>query len=126
MTKLLKKGDTGPNVVRLQKIINVIPDGKFGPQTEKAVMRFQLEKQLKVDGIVGSKTWHMLTMSKSSGEAIDEDSDINSQYFKTSYNQLVHKYYLSKDEYVSKKGGNEYCFLHHTAGRENPYRTIDH
>ncbi len=126
MTKLLKKGDTGPNVVRLQKIINVIPDGKFGPHTEKAVMRFQLEKQLKVDGIVGSKTWHMLTMSKSSGEAIDEDSDINSQYFKTSYNQLIHKYYLSKDEYASKRGGNEYCFLHHTAGRENPYRTIDH
>ena len=126
MNKLLKKGDKGPEVVRLQKILNVIPDGKFGPQTEKAVMRFQLEKKLKVDGIVGTQTWHMLTLTKSSGEAIDEDSDITSQHFETNYDQLIHKYYLDKDEYLPRKGKNEYCFLHHTAGRENPYRVVDH
>ena len=126
MNKLLKKGDKGPEVVRLQKILNVIPDGKFGPQTEKAVMRFQLEKKLKVDGIVGTQTWHMLALTKSSGEAIDEDSDITSQHFETNYDQLIHKYYLDKDEYLPRKGKNEYCFLHHTAGRENPYRVVDH
>lgn len=126
MNKLLKKGDKGPEVVRLQKILNVIPDGKFGPQTEKAVMRFQLEKQLVVDGIVGNNTWHMLSLSKSDGEAIDEDSDIMSQHFETQYNQLIHRYYLDKSEYLQRKGKNEYCFLHHTAGRENPYRVIDH
>lgn len=126
MNKLLKKGDKGPEVVRLQKILNVIPDGKFGPQTEKAVMRFQLEKQLVVDGIVGNNTWHMLSLSKSDGEAIDEDSDIMSQHFETQYDQLIHRYYLDKDEYLQRKGKNEYCFLHHTAGRENPYRVIDH
>ena len=126
MNKLLKKGDKGPEVVRLQKILNVIPDGKFGPQTEKAVMRFQLEKQLVVDGIVGNNTWHMLSLSKSDGEAIDEDSDIMSQHFETQYDQLIHRYYLDKNEYLQRKGKNEYCFLHHTAGRENPYRVIDH
>ena len=126
MNKLLKKGDKGPEVARLQKILNVIPDGKFGPQTEKAVMRFQLEKKLKVDGIVGTQTWHMLALTKSSGEAIDEDSDITSQHFETNYDQLIHKYYLDKDEYLPRKGKNEYCFLHHTAGRENPYRVVDH
>lgn len=126
MNKLLKKGDKGPEVIRLQKILNIIPDGRFGPNTEKAVMRFQLEKQLVVDGIVGNKTWHMLTLTKSTGEAIDEDSDINSQYFETNYNQLIHRYHLSKNEYLPRKGKLEYCFLHHTAGRENPYRVIDH
>jgi len=126
ISKLLKKGDKGPNVVRLQKILNVIPDGSFGPKTEKAVMRFQLEKQLTVDGIVGSNTWHMLSLSKSSNEAIDEDTDLNSQQFKTNYDQLIHRYYLDKTEYLTKPGKLEYCFLHHTAGRENPYRTIDH
>ena len=85
INKLLKKGDRGPDVVRLQKILNIIPDGIFGPMTAKAVMRFQLEKQLKVDGIVGSKTWQMLTLSKSSGEAIDEDTDLNGQHFETNY-----------------------------------------
>lgn len=126
MRRLLRKGDKGPEVIRLQKLLNVIPDGSFGPKTEKAVMRIQLEKKLKVDGIVGNNTWQVLTLSKSDGEAIDEDSDINSQYFKTNYDQLIHRYYLDKDEYLPKKGKNEYCFLHHTAGRENPYRTIDH
>jgi peptidoglycan hydrolase-like protein with peptidoglycan-binding domain len=125
MNRLLKKGDEGTEVIRLQKILNIIPDGKFGPQTEKAVMRFQLEKQLIVDGIVGTQTWQMLSLTKSNGEAIDEDSDIRSQYFKTQYNQLIHKYYLDKNEYLQKKGKNQYCFLHHTAGLENPYRVID-
>ena len=125
MNRLLKKGDEGVEVIRLQKILNIIPDGKFGPQTEKAVMRFQLEKQLVVDGIVGTQTWQMLSLTKSNGEAIDEDSDIRSQYFKTQYNQLIHKYYLDKNEYLQKKGKNQYCFLHHTAGLENPYRVID-
>ncbi len=80
MNRLLKKGDKGTEVVRLQKILNVIPDGNFGPQTEKAVMRFQLEKQLKVDGIVGTQTWQMLSLTKSNHEAIDEDTDTMSQY----------------------------------------------
>jgi peptidoglycan hydrolase-like protein with peptidoglycan-binding domain len=32
-------------------------DGRFGPDTEKAVTAFQKEKALKVDGIVGPDTW---------------------------------------------------------------------
>lgn len=31
-------------------------DGKIGPQTERAVKRFQTEKGLKVDGVVGPET----------------------------------------------------------------------
>jgi len=127
MRKLLKKGDRGPLVATLQRKLNIVPDQIFGPATEKAVFRYQLDKQLKVDGIVGPKTWAMLELSRSNGnEAIDEDCDIDGQYFKTNYNQLIHKYYLDKDEYLPKPGANEYCFLHHTAGRENPYRVVDH
>jgi hypothetical protein len=124
--KLLKKGDKGPEVARLQKALRITADGIFGPATHKAVIRFQLDKELKVDGIVGNNTWHMLTMTKPTPEAIDEDSDINSQYFKTPYDQIIHRYYLGKSEYLNKPGKNVYCFLHHTAGRENPYRVVDH
>ena len=35
-------------------------DGKVGPKTTKAIMEFQKENGLKVDGIVGSKTWQVL------------------------------------------------------------------
>ncbi len=126
MHKLLKKGDSGPDVIRLQKKLNIIPDGKFGPQTEKAVMRLQLSKNLRVDGIVGSKTWAALLLGKYVKEDIDQDTDVEGQYFKTNYNQTIHEYYLGRNEYLPKFGKNEYMFLHHTAGGSNPYRTIDH
>jgi len=126
MAKLIKKGDFGPEVVKLQKKLNIIPDGKFGPQTEKAVMRLQLSKNLRVDGIVGSNTWAALLLGKYTKEDIDEDTDVESQYIKTNYNQKIHKYYLGSTEYLPKYGKNEYMFLHHTAGGCNPYRTIDH
>lgn len=35
-------------------------DGKFGANTLKAVKAFQKDKKLKVDGIVGAKTWEAL------------------------------------------------------------------
>lgn len=35
-------------------------DGKFGPQTLKAVKTFQSANRLVVDGVVGSKTWAKL------------------------------------------------------------------
>lgn len=36
-------------------------DGVFGQQTQAAVNRFQTDKQLTVDGIVGASTWEALT-----------------------------------------------------------------
>ncbi len=69
----LRLGSVGPDVVRLQFILNrigdnypLIPkiyplDGIFGPQTEQAVRTFQSIFDLEVDGIVGRTTWYALT-----------------------------------------------------------------
>jgi peptidoglycan hydrolase-like protein with peptidoglycan-binding domain len=35
-------------------------DGRMGPKTKEAVKKFQLSKDLTVDGIVGAKTWTQL------------------------------------------------------------------
>jgi len=35
-------------------------DGKIGPKTRLAIKAFQKNNGLKVDGVVGSKTWHKL------------------------------------------------------------------
>lgn len=35
-------------------------DGRFGPQTERVIRAFQKQKRLKVDGLLGPKTWHAL------------------------------------------------------------------
>ncbi|MBU3958787.1 MAG: peptidoglycan-binding protein [Candidatus Omnitrophica bacterium] len=37
-----------------------VVDGKIGPMTKKAIEEFQKAKALKVDGIVGPKTWDKL------------------------------------------------------------------
>jgi murein L,D-transpeptidase YcbB/YkuD len=54
---LLKVGARGQLVRNLQEALGVNVDGAFGPDTHDAVVRFQREKGLKADGIVGPATW---------------------------------------------------------------------
>jgi peptidoglycan hydrolase-like protein with peptidoglycan-binding domain len=63
----LRRGSTGPDVRRLQRILVMIKelaftdiDGIFGPRTEDAVKSFQSGSGLMVDGIVGPRTWEAL------------------------------------------------------------------
>jgi peptidoglycan hydrolase-like protein with peptidoglycan-binding domain len=54
---VVKRGDRGPTVKRVQRALRVTPvDGVFGRVTERAVRRFQREKGLADDGIVGPVT----------------------------------------------------------------------
>ena len=54
--RILRKGDTGPDVVRLQRLLGVAADGIFGPRTLHAVKRFQDRHGLLIDGEVGPHT----------------------------------------------------------------------
>ena len=126
MMRMLKKGDKGSDVETLQRALGLIPDGSFGPLTEKAVIRFQLSNDFPVTGIVDSPIWALLFNKPDIvSEEIDEDSDISEGYFRTNYHQLIHKYYLPKGEYLEGPIENQYIFLHHTAGNNNPYKTVD-
>jgi len=66
LNKILKFGDKGELVKRLQTKLNEIGfnvgkvDGNFGNNTLGAVQGFQKDYSLKVDGIVGVKTWEVL------------------------------------------------------------------
>lgn len=64
--RVLKKGDKGTCVKRLQKVLNwqtgskVAADGTFGEKTKSMVKKFQKKgfpKKVKVDGVVGKSTW---------------------------------------------------------------------
>jgi len=57
----LRRGSTGPQVRQVQTAIGSEVDGFFGPKTEAAVREFQRRNQLVPDGIVGPKTWVLLT-----------------------------------------------------------------
>ena len=63
---ILKRGSKGEYVISWQNFLtlNGFPvgmiDGKFGELTENAVKAFQFSKGLKVDGIIGPKTWEAI------------------------------------------------------------------
>lgn len=57
---VLRIGSKGPDVVKLQRLVNVYPDGIFGELTLEAVKAFQNDHGLFPDGIVGPKTWEAL------------------------------------------------------------------
>lgn len=56
----IKIGSRGEDVKTLQKKLNLMVDGIFGPLTEEAVKEFQKNNNLTVDGIVGNNTWSKL------------------------------------------------------------------
>ncbi len=75
------KGDSGSDVEYLQKSLISLgysvgtygADGDFGSATHKAVVKFQQDKNLDPDGIVGPSTWAALEIAlKSSTPVADE------------------------------------------------------
>ena len=55
---MLMVGSKGPAVEFIQETLKLIPtDGEFGHLTRYAVMEYQENKGIKVDGIVGRETW---------------------------------------------------------------------
>jgi len=68
----LKLGSTGPDVVTLQRALraagaSVTVDGRFGPQTGKAVERLQDANRIGADGIVAGETLFLLKMGATIG-----------------------------------------------------------
>lgn len=57
---VLKMGSTGPDVVELQKLLQIPADGVFGLKTNDAVRAFQQRLGVNADGIVGPYTWSKL------------------------------------------------------------------
>lgn len=67
----VRKGDRGPAVKRIQRKLGVGADGVFGPQTDRALRRFQRRrKDLAADGIVGPKTRRALRLRPFSRDSV--------------------------------------------------------
>lgn len=111
----LKKGSRGNEVKLLQEFLDTDTDGVFGPGTERAVKEWQAKNGLSADGIVGPATWDAM------GLASTDDSE---KVYTTENELIINRSYLPKGEYVEGPTKKEYLFLHHTAGWNNPYKTI--
>jgi len=141
---MIKKGDRGEQVKEVQQMLGITTDGIFGSGTESSVKKFQTDNGLIADGIVGSKTYETLA-NKTLGNSFDNiiDVDTDRTYFDDSedtddkLNYLgsyttedgleIDRAYLDGDEYVKDYGEiqPENFFIHHTAGWNNPYNTIN-
>ena len=65
--KILQKGDNGDEVIFLQRLLkkiypNMVVDGDFGNNTDANVKKFQKANKLGADGIVGPKTFSVLSV----------------------------------------------------------------
>ena len=57
---VLRKGDTGPAVVKMQELLPKWIDGDFGTTTESLLKEFQRSEGLVIDGVCGEQTWAAL------------------------------------------------------------------
>lgn len=113
---ILRNGSKGNEVKLLQEFLEISADGIFGPGTERAVKKWQAANNLVADGIVGPATWDAM------GIATTDDSE---KVFTTENGLIVNRHFLPPGEYKLGPTKKEYVFLHHTAGWNNPYNTIN-
>jgi len=61
-----ERGDDGQEILDVQKRLAELNytvstfDGNFGPETEKAIKQFQLDRGLEADGVIGPETYRAL------------------------------------------------------------------
>jgi N-acetyl-anhydromuramyl-L-alanine amidase AmpD len=142
---LVKKGSKGRHVKEIQTLLDFhgfwtydkITD-YFGGVTEAAVKEFQKDRKLTVDGAVGDQTLGELlegvdadqyTIDDKPSYKFTNDTDGKIEYLGTYESKdglTINKAYLDSDEYVRDYGKIEpkWFFIHHTAGGNDPYRTI--
>jgi putative peptidoglycan binding protein len=63
----LHRGDRGPAVRSLQRLLGIGADGIFGAGTARAVRGFQRRHHMRVDGVVGPATWRVLRRHRRGG-----------------------------------------------------------
>lgn len=106
-------------IKQIQEALNITIDGIYGPKTEAAVINFQSNEGLVADGVVGPKTLEVMGI-------LDTDKKRVLSY-KTETGLNITKYHLPTGQYLQNEEPilNDYLFLHHTAGWNNPYNCID-
>ena len=115
---LLRTGSKGQEVRELQVALGIKADGVFGEKTHDAVLAYQRKHNLIVDGIVGPQTFAVLRASNIS-------TDLSEKVYSPADGLLVNKYFLPEGQYFPGPHKKEFLFLHHTAGWNNPYNTVN-
>ena len=73
---VVKRGDRGAAVRRIQEELGITADGVFGEQTERAVKSFQRSHSLVPDGVVGPLTRGALGLRPFSSRSVGESRSV--------------------------------------------------
>lgn len=125
--EVIKKGSKGLVVGTWQEFLKNLDlylykiDNDFGNLTHKATLKFQNLNGLVEDGIVGKNTW-----AKAYELGIITTDEMEEPIVPEDYGIKVSKAYMPKNEYYTTDEKKSWIFLHHTAGWNNPFRTINH
>jgi peptidoglycan hydrolase-like protein with peptidoglycan-binding domain len=68
-TRVLRIGRSGPAVLTVQRLVGATPTGRYDATTRRMVARWQAGHGLPADGVVGSRTWTVLTRAAADYEA---------------------------------------------------------
>ena len=104
-------------ILLVQEVLKVPQTGVYSKPTVDAVIRFQMQHNLVADGILGPKTLESMHL-------LDSDLRLNS-ISKPTISLIIHNRFLPDKECFNLVGKNEYIFLHHTAGWNDPFKTAD-
>lgn len=110
-TNNLRKGSKGNDVLDLQKALNATgwytldEDGSYGAKTEAAVKNYQQRSGLKVDGIVGTKTWGALTKAQSAAPAATAPAQTTAPTFSYTPSDTVTQAEALLQQHLAQKPG---------------------
>ncbi|MFF9340589.1 peptidoglycan-binding protein [Streptomyces sp. NPDC014773] len=65
----VRTGQRGPDVRTAQTLLGIRDDGRYGPDTTRAVRDFQRGHRLRADGVVGPRTWTALVRTVRTGDS---------------------------------------------------------
>lgn len=125
LTRILKEGMAGNDVKQLQTKLkslkyfsHPVATGNFGPVTTTSVKLFQKDNGLKVDGVVGNKTWYKLfggDVSSNSNNTSNDGFGYKPSLI-TAEGLEIYDKLLGEGEYLEGINKKKTIYLHHTAG----------
>tara|TARA_R110000868_G_scaffold91276_1_gene253176 strand:+ start:1614 stop:2564 length:951 start_codon:yes stop_codon:yes gene_type:complete len=121
---LYKEGSKDREInILIQETVGAKPDGHFGKKTTNLVIIWQKKNNLMPDGVVGPKTLALMGILDTDNS---KQASIEDHTFIVENGLEITKAFMPKGEYMKGPTNKDYVFIHHTAGWENPFKTIRH
>lgn len=121
----IKKGSKGLIVGTWQEFLKNLDlyvykvDNDFGNLTHNATVKFQSINGLVDDGIVGKNTW-----AKAYELGIITTDELELPVSPEDFDLVIKEAHMPKSEYRTTSEKKDWVFIHHTAGWNNPFKTI--